>query len=117
MAALGTLRVREEKGEPTRYFDSGDLASRGEIEMRKIIGAAAFVAMVFTALPASAQESDPYDYPYCLQGGDYGLPGLCQFTSYLQCQATAWGTISYCGINPRFAYFWEALGRRPYQVR
>ena len=75
--------------------------------MRKIIGAAAFVAMVFTALPASAQENDPYDYPYCLQGGDYGLPGLCHFTSYLQCQATAWGTISYCGINPRFAYFWQ----------
>src|SRR3977135_3266699 len=62
--------------------------------MRKIIGAAAFVAMVFTALPASAQENDPYDYPYCLQGGDYGLPGLCHFTSYPQCQATAWGTIS-----------------------
>ena len=85
--------------------------------MCKIIGAAAFVVMVLTALPASAQESDPYDYPYCLQGGDYGLPGLCQFTSYLQCQATAWGTRSYCGINPRFAYFWQALGRRPYQVR
>ncbi len=46
--------------------------------MRKIIGAAAFVAMVFTALPASAQPNDPYDYPYCLQGKDYGLPGLCQ---------------------------------------
>jgi hypothetical protein len=41
--------------------------------MRKIIGAAAFVAMVFTALPASAQPNDPYDYPYCLQGHDYGL--------------------------------------------
>src|SRR5712675_1834151 len=85
------------------------------IEMRKIIGAAAaaaFVVMVFTALPASAQESDPYDYPYCLQGGDYGLPGLCQFTSYLQCQATAWGTISYCGINPRFAYGRQPRGRR-----
>jgi Protein of unknown function (DUF3551) len=85
--------------------------------MRKIIGAAAFVAMVFTALPASAQENDPYDYPYCLQGGDYGLPGLCHFTSYLQCQATAWGTISYCGINPRFAYFWRPRGRWPYQVQ
>jgi hypothetical protein len=84
--------------------------------MRKIIGAAAFVAMVFTALPASAQPSDPYDYPYCLQGGDYGLPGLCQFTSYLQCQATAWGTRSYCGPNPRFLYLGQPRGRWPYQV-
>ena len=47
--------------------------------MRKCIGAAAFVAMVFTALSASAQPNDPYDYPYCLQGRDYGYPGLCQF--------------------------------------
>src|SRR5258708_2995707 len=44
--------------------------------MRKIIGAAAFVAIAFTALPASAQPSDPYDYPYCLQGKDYGPPGV-----------------------------------------
>jgi Protein of unknown function (DUF3551) len=85
--------------------------------MRKIIGAAAFVAMVFTALPASAQPNDPYDYPYCLQGGDFGLPGVCQFTSYLQCEATAWGTRSYCGPNPRFAYFWPPRSRWPYQVQ
>ena len=87
--------------------------------MLKIIGAAAFAAMVFTALPASAQPDDPYDYPYCLQGKQYGLPGLCQFTSYQQCQATAWGTFSYCGINPRFAfaYEWQRRGRPSYQMR
>jgi uncharacterized protein DUF3551 len=44
------------------------------------------------------------DYPYCLQGRDYGYPGNCQFMSYQQCEATASGTFSYCGINPRFAY-------------
>jgi len=84
--------------------------------MRKIIGAAAFVAMVFTALPASAQPSNPYDYPYCIQGGDYGLPGLCRFTSYLQCSAEASGRLAYCGPNPRFAfaYGWQPRGRRTY---
>ena len=85
--------------------------------MRKSIGASAFVAIVFTALSASAQPSDPYDYPYCLQGKDYGLPGLCQFTSYRQCQASAWGTYSYCGVNPRFAYGWQRRGWGPYQLR
>ena len=85
--------------------------------MRKIVGAAAVAAMVLTALPASAQQDDPYDYPYCLQGKDYGLPGLCQFTSYLQCQATASGTFSYCGPNPRFAFGWQRRGRRLYQVQ
>ncbi len=86
--------------------------------MRKItIGAAAFVATVLTAIPASAH--DPYDYPYCLQGRAYGYPGLCYFTSYEQCQAAASGTVSFCGTNPRFAYGShrsQPRGRRPYQV-
>ena len=46
--------------------------------MREIIGTMAFVAIVFTALPASA-GLDPYDYPYCLHGKDWGYLGLCQF--------------------------------------
>ena len=85
--------------------------------MREIIAAAAFVAVAFTALPAYAQPSDPYDYPYCLQGHQYGLPGLCQFTSYQQCQASAYGTFSYCGFNPRFAFGWQPHGQRAYQMR
>ena len=109
----GVLRF----GDPRDASIQSGLASRGEIEMRKPIRAAAFVAMVFTALSASAQPNDPYDYPYCLQGRDYGLPGLCQFTSYQQCQASAYGTFSYCGVNPRFAYGWQQRGWRPYQVR
>jgi hypothetical protein len=52
-----------------------------------------------TISPASAQ-----DYPWCLQGEDWGYPGNCQFSFYWQCAATASGTYSYCGINPRFAF-------------
>ena len=66
--------------------------------MRQIIGAAAFVVIALAAAPATA-----HDYPYCLQGRDYGYPGLCQFASHRQCEASASGTFSYCGINPRFA--------------
>ena len=85
--------------------------------MRKIIRAAV-VAIAFTALPASAQPSDPYDYPYCLQGKDWGYPGLCHFASYQQCQAMASGTFSYCGTNPRFVFgLQQQRSRRPYQVR
>jgi hypothetical protein len=81
--------------------------------MFKLIGAAAFVGIVLTAMPASAQPYDSYDYPYCLQGRDYGLPGLCQFTSYAQCEATASGTFSYCGENPRFAFAAPLDGQPP----
>jgi hypothetical protein len=84
--------------------------------MGKIIGVAVSVAMLFTALPASA-EHDPYDYPYCLQGNPYGYPGLCYFTSYQQCRDSASGTGSSCGPNPRFLFGSQPRGRRPYQVR
>jgi hypothetical protein len=74
-----------------------------------MLGAAAFVAVALTAAPATAQ-----DYPYCLQGRQWGYPGKCDFTSYEQCQATASGTDSYCGINPRFAFGSQPQRRRAY---
>ena len=82
-------------------------ASKKEMEMRQIIGAAAFMAIAVTAAPAAAQ-----DYPYCLQGRQWGYPGNCQFTSYSQCQATASGTNAGCGLNPLFAYGWQPQPRR-----
>ena len=63
-----------------------------------IIAAGAAVSFGGSITPASAQDT------YCLQGRSYGYPGNCQFSTYEQCQATASGTDSGCGINPRRAY-------------
>jgi hypothetical protein len=77
--------------------------------MRKLI----FVGMLAVgALGSSAASAQ--DYPYCLQGREFGYPGNCQFTSYAQCEATASGTFSYCGINPRFAFARMPRGRHPW---
>jgi hypothetical protein len=58
-------------------------------------------AIVTVAMPG---EASARDYPYCLQGDQWGYPGNCQYSSYRQCMATASGTLSGCGINPRAAY-------------
>jgi hypothetical protein len=50
------------------------------------------------ATPAAAQDR------YCLQGRGWGYPGNCAFSTYAQCMATASGTNSGCGINPRYAH-------------
>lgn len=71
--------------------------------MRRIFAATAFLTLIGTAVPASA-----HDYPYCLQGRSYGYPGSCSFTTYAQCEATASGTDSACGINPRVAFNGQA---------
>jgi len=77
-------------------------------------------SILFAALAAStimvAGGSAPataHDYPYCLQGKQWGYPGNCQFTSYQQCLATASGTNAGCGINPRVAL--ESQERHPYR--
>ena len=56
------------------------------------------LAWILSAVPASAQDR------YCLQGRQWGYPGNCAFATYAQCIATASGTESWCGINPRYAY-------------
>ena len=62
------------------------------------VATAAVLSMGGLIQPAAAQDT------YCLQGRSYGYPGNCQFSTYEQCQATASGTDSSCGINPRRAY-------------
>jgi Protein of unknown function (DUF3551) len=88
--------------------------------MRSLVLIATLGVLSLAPSAASAGAFDFFDrpdYPYCLQGKDYGLPGLCQFNSYEQCEATASGTFSYCGINPRFAFAQPAPNPPPSPLR
>lgn len=73
---------------------------------------AAVSATITSASPAAA-----FDYPYCLQGKQTGIPGDCNYASYAQCMASASGRDAYCAINPRVAYNRQGpwrRGQRPY---
>jgi len=50
-----------------------------------------------------------FDYPWCIQGGGWGVPGDCSYRTYAECMATASGRHVYCNINPRVAF--ERRGR------
>jgi hypothetical protein len=68
--------------------------------MRTLFLVLATSATIFATgvTPVAASE-----YRYCLQGDDYAGAGDCEFTSYLQCQATASGRTAYCAANPYLA--------------
>jgi hypothetical protein len=68
--------------------------------MRTLFLVLATSATIFATgvTPVAASE-----YRYCLQGDDYAGVGDCQFTSYLQCQATASGRTANCVANPYLA--------------
>jgi hypothetical protein len=66
----------------------------------------AAVGLVLAAGSASAaHRSGFWGSRYCLQGQSYGYPGLCQFSTFQSCQASASGTLSSCGINPQYAAY------------
>ena len=76
----------------------------------------AILAMV-AAGAATMAGSDPaaaIDYPYCIQGGGWGVPGDCSYRSYAECMASASGRRVYCNVNPRVA-FGQARRGRPYR--
>jgi hypothetical protein len=56
------------------------------------------------AVIAGASPAAAFDYPYCLQGKQTGIPGDCNYASYAQCMASASGRDAYCAINPRIAF-------------
>jgi hypothetical protein len=73
----------------------------------------AVMAMTVGTGPAAA-----FDYPYCIQGGEVGVPGDCSYPSYEACLASASGRNVYCNINPRVAFQQQQPplrhGRPPY---
>ena len=70
---------------------------------------AAAAATVAGSGPAAA-----IDYPYCIQGGGWGVPGDCSYRSYAGCMASASGRRVYCNVNPRVAFGQQRRGR-PYR--
>jgi hypothetical protein len=57
-----------------------------------------------SAIMAGSSPAAAFDYPYCLQGKQTGIPGDCNYASYAQCMASASGRDAYCAINPRVAF-------------
>lgn len=53
---------------------------------------------------AGTGSAAAFDYPYCVQGKEVGVPGDCSFPSYESCMAAASGRGVYCNINPRVAF-------------
>jgi Protein of unknown function (DUF3551) len=65
--------------------------------MRTFLPALLTAAVAF----AAGNQIAARDYPFCIQGDDFGGgPGDCIFSSYQQCQATASGLVGYCRMNP-----------------
>jgi hypothetical protein len=71
---------------------------------------AAGAAMLAGPTPAAA-----IDYPWCIQGGGWGVPGDCSYRSYAHCMAAASGRRVYCNINPRVAFGQQPRRERYYR--
>jgi Protein of unknown function (DUF3551) len=56
------------------------------------------------AMTAGCGQAAAFDYPYCIQGRGWGVPGDCSYRSYAECMATASGRDVYCNVNPRVAF-------------
>jgi hypothetical protein len=81
--------------------------------MRNAMMAMSALLAAAAAATAGSSPAAATDYPYCLQGRDWGVPGECSYRSYEECLASASGRGLYCNINPRVAFGWPPRGR-PY---
>ena len=82
--------------------------------MRKKLAMLALLA-AGAGILASPTPAAAIDYPWCIQGGGWGVPGDCSYRSYAQCMASASGRLVYCNINPRTAFGRAPRGRRHYR--
>ena len=76
--------------------------------------ASVIIAALLAAGAATLAGSTPaaaIDYPWCVQGRDFGTPGDCSYQTYAQCMASASGRADYCNINPRVAFNRQPRGR------
>jgi hypothetical protein len=73
----------------------------------------AMLALMSTgaATIVGAGSAAAIDYPWCIQGGGWGVPGDCSYRSYAECMASASGRRVYCNINPRVAFGQQRRGR------
>jgi hypothetical protein len=72
--------------------------------MRKLILAAMALTAAGAATLTTSAPAAAYDYPWCVQGREVGVPGDCSYTTYAQCMASASGRYAYCNVNPRVAF-------------
>jgi hypothetical protein len=78
----------------------------------------AVLSAVAVPTAAGSTSAAAQQYPFCLQGKDWGYPGLCCFWSWHQYTASASGTFSHFGINPRYAFAGQRRSYwRPYRPK
>jgi Protein of unknown function (DUF3551) len=75
----------------------------GDENMRHAMLAIGALLATGVAMTAGLSPAAAFDYPYCIQGKDFGVPGDCSYRSYTECMATASGRDAFCNINPRVA--------------
>jgi hypothetical protein len=79
--------------------------------MRNTMLALLALASAGAATIAGSTPAAAYDYPWCIQGGGWGVPGDCSYRTYAQCMASASGRYVYCNVNPRVAFGQARRGR------
>jgi hypothetical protein len=80
--------------------------------IRYVTLAALALVSAASATMAGSSPAAAFDYPYCLQGKQTGIPGDCAYANYAECMASASGRDAYCAINPRVAYGRQMPSRR-----
>jgi hypothetical protein len=90
---------------------AGLVKAGGDKVMRKATLALLALTAVGAGTMAGSAPAAAYDYPWCIQGRGWGIPGDCSYPSYAACMASASGRSVYCNINPRMAFGRQRRGR------